>query len=82
MSRKKNRPGAKPAAQPGCSGPGREVRPDEKPAQTESDEAGGAMPLCLPIPLEHYEALQEDAKRRKPPHPDIAQEDPGGAEDT
>ena len=80
MSKKKrNRPSSSPAAEPGRSDAGREVRPDELPAEGETECAGGALPLGLPIPLEHYEALQEDAKRRKPRDAGIAQEDPGGA---
>jgi len=83
MSKKKNkRPSASPAAQPGGSGIGQEVRPNELPAGSDSGCAGGAVPLGLPIPLEHYEALQEGAKRRKTRHSDIAQMDPGGAGDT
>ena len=73
---KKKRPDSGPTnSQAGRSEPGKEVRPGELPP-TESDD-GGAMPMGLPIPLEHYEALQEIAKRRKPAPHGHAQEDPG-----
>jgi hypothetical protein len=80
--KKKNRPSAPTAAQAGHSDAGQEARPSEHPAERASESAGGAVPLGLPIPLEHYKALQEDAKHRKLRHPDFAQEDPGGTADT
>ena len=79
MSKRKNQPSSSPAAQPGCSDAGREVRPSELPAEGAPESVGGAVPIGLPIPAEQYEALQRNAKRHKPGDPGVAQEDPGGA---
>ena len=79
MSKNKQRP---PVPAPGgCSEPGREVVPESVAPDAEPPAAGGAVPIGIPIPLEHLEALQDDARRRKPRHPGIAQADPGETED-
>jgi hypothetical protein len=80
--KKKTPPSSPPAAQPGLSGAGHEVRPEAVPATNPSEAPGGAVPIGLPIPLEQYEALQKDLKRRKPAHPDIAQDDAARGGDT
>ncbi|MGL4549813.1 MAG: hypothetical protein ACRC33_01390 [Gemmataceae bacterium] len=77
MAKKKKVTHPTPPA-PGCGGPGEEVRPDQVQAEPEAGGPRGAVPIGLPIPLENYEALQQDAKRRKPRVPGIAQEDSGG----
>ena len=79
MSKKKpDKPTGSPAGRRDAAEPGLEVRPETTPAdQPGQGCADNPTGHGLPLPIEHYEALQKAAKDRKTHNKAAAQEDPG-----